>query len=547
MVRIHRGAAAVTGDNPCNSSRVSGKPLRNVVGRRRERTIREPEDLLSVKSSEIFFLRFLRWITPIHAQCVGSGQNSEQRGSIQLLKSFFSLLLSDFCRDHWRVTLLVGWILGGWIVVGWIPVFSLAGEPIAHISTEIATSNVDSHPYSIVIDDAHQHGYVSICGDVAPFGEAVEDHSAYQVIEFDARTLEVLRTFDVGYYPTDLLLAGSDLWVSCSTISSLFRVDLIRGIVTAVPFSDSSGADIGYPSGLALGWNGEIIVSSNGGSFDGSDENIVILDPLTEEVIQRIEVAGGISTVAALEDGSLLVPVGFPGDDFTAAPELQWIDPNDGQLLDQLVIDVETSDFPAPSDLHILDDQSALLTIFGGSAMVYRIDLNNRTLLMEYPMESSETVQSAVSQGAGGTFLVAEYFAGTVSRYQLDSGERIEILTGGDLPNRICVSGGRVFTTQQGIESISVHGVIGAFIRADLNLDGQLDLADPIRLLEYLFLGTSIECDDSADANDDGTVDLSDGIQILSFLFSQGPPPLYPVPIAGHDLSEDDLDCETTG
>ena|GEM_PF-629981 len=546
-MRIHRGAAAVTGDNPCNSSRVSGKPLRNVVGRRRERTIREPEDLLSVKSSEIFFLRFLRWITPIHAQCVGSGQNSEQRGSIQLLKSFFSLLLSDFCRDHWRVTLLVGWILGGWIVVGWIPVFSLAGEPIAHISTEIATSNVDSHPYSIVIDDAHQHGYVSICGDVAPFGEAVEDHSAYQVIEFDARTLEVLRTFDVGYYPTDLLLAGSDLWVSCSTISSLFRVDLIRGIVTAVPFSDSSGADIGYPSGLALGWNGEIIVSSNGGSFDGSDENIVILDPLTEEVIQRIEVAGGISTVAALEDGSLLVPVGFPGDDFTAAPELQWIDPNDGQLLDQLVIDVETSDFPAPSDLHILDDQSALLTIFGGSAMVYRIDLNNRTLLMEYPMESSETVQSAVSQGAGGTFLVAEYFAGTVSRYQLDSGERIEILTGGDLPNRICVSGGRVFTTQQGIESISVHGVIGAFIRADLNLDGQLDLADPIRLLEYLFLGTSIECDDSADANDDGTVDLSDGIQILSFLFSQGPPPLYPFPIAGHDLSEDDLDCETTG
>ena len=478
---------------------------------------------------------------------MGSGQNSEKRGSIQLLKSFFSLLLSDFCRDHWRVTLLVGWILGGWIVVGWIPVFSLAGEPIAHISTEIATSNVDSHPYSIVIDDAHQHGYVSICGDVAPFGEAVEDHSAYQVIEFDARTLEVLRTFDVGYYPTDLLLAGSDLWVSCSTISSLFRVDLIRGIVTAVPFSDSSGADIGYPSGLALGWNGEIIVSSNGGSFDGSDENIVILDPLTEEVIQRIEVAGGISTVAALEDGSLLVPVGFPGDDFTAAPELQWIDPNDGQLLDQLVIDVETSDFPAPSDLHILDDQSALLTIFGGSAMVYRIDLNNRTLLMEYPMESSETVQSAVSQGAGGTFLVAEYFAGTVSRYQLDSGERIEILTGGDLPNRICVSGGRVFTTQQGIESISVHGVIGAFIRADLNLDGQLDLADPIRLLEYLFLGTSIECDDSADANDDGTVDLSDGIQILSFLFSQGPPPLYPFPIAGHDLSEDDLDCETTG
>ena len=249
-----------------------------------------------------------------------------------VLKSFHLLLKSDSCcgdscRSRGKDLLLAGGILVCWILVCWIPAPSLAGEPIAQISTEIATSIVDSHPYSIVIDDSHQYGYVSICGDVAPLGEAVEDYSAYQVIEFDARTLEVLRTFDVGYFPTDLLLSGSDLWVSCSTISSLFRVDLIRGNVTAVPFSDSSGGDIGYPSGLALGWNGEIIVSSNGGSFDGSDENIVIIDPLTEEVIQRIEVAGGISAVAALEDGSLLVPVGFPGDDFTAAPELQWIDP----------------------------------------------------------------------------------------------------------------------------------------------------------------------------------------------------------------------------
>ncbi|MBT5738057.1 MAG: hypothetical protein HOI29_05735, partial [Planctomycetes bacterium] len=128
-----------------------------------------------------------------------------------MLQSFFNLLLNDFYRCRWRKSVRVGWIVVGWIVVGWIPVLSFAGDPIAQISTEIPNANVDSHPYSIVIDDAHQHGYVSICGDVAPFGEAVEDHSAYQVIEFDARTLEVLRTFDVGYYPTDLLLSGSDL------------------------------------------------------------------------------------------------------------------------------------------------------------------------------------------------------------------------------------------------------------------------------------------------------------------------------------------------
>ncbi|MDE0959329.1 MAG: hypothetical protein OSB09_00950 [Planctomycetota bacterium] len=455
-----------------------------------------------------------------------------------MLSALFSLLSVDSTTTPLRIFVLMGC---------WVPVLGFCGDPIAEVSFSNPSSIVDSHPYSIVIDDLHQFGYASICGDVAPMGEPVEDHSGHQVVEFDARSLKVLRTFDVGYYPTDMLISGSDLWVSCSTVSSLFRVDLVSGEVSSVPFTDSSGSDIGYPSGLALGWNGEIIVSSNGGNFDGSDENIVILNPLTEEVIQHIEVAGGISTMAALEDGSLLVPVGFPGNDFTAAPLLQWINPIDGQLLDQLIIDVETSDFPAPSDLEILDDQSALLTIFGGSAVVYRIDLINRTLMMEYPMDSVDPVQSAVVQGDSDTFLVAEYFAGTVSRYQLDSGELVETLTGGDLPNRICVSGGRIFTTQQGVESITVHGGVGAFVRADLNLDGQVDLADPIRLLNYLFLGTSLDCLDSADSNDDGALDLSDVIHILSFLFSQGPSPLYPFPVAGGDLSDDNLDCETTG
>ncbi len=424
------------------------------------------------------------------------------------------------------------------------PSSAQAADPVAEVTTVIPGAVVDSHPYSVIIDDEHQFGYVAVSGDVAPFGEPVDAYSARQVVEFDARTLEVSRIFEVGYFPTELLLHDGDLWVSCSTVSTLFRIDLATGFVDSIPITDSSGSDIGYPSGLAHGFNGEILVASNGGSFDGSDENVLVIDPVTEQVLQRYQIAGGISVLAALDDGSLLVPIGFPDDDFTAAPLLRWIDPIDGETISELEIDVDTSDFPAPSDLEILDDGTALLTIFGGSSVVYRIDLATRSLYETYPLESGEVVQTSVCQGAGGTFLVAEYFANTVSRYDLGSGAWIESLAGNFLPNRIASSGGRIFTTQQGLEIVTVHADFDSFIRCDINRDQQVDVADPILLLGYLFLGVAIPCLDAADFSDDGELDLSDAIGLLSFLFSQGSPPAYPYPVAGDDLHEDSLDCD---
>jgi len=489
------------------------------VGRRRERTIRKSEDLLSLIPT---------W-----------DQVSEQKGSsvrLNPLSCIWPPPVTLANPSHKMAICLLSLLLHSQSP-------ALAADPVAVVTTVIPGAVVDSHPYSVIIDDDHQFGYVAVCGDVAPFGESVDAFSARQVVEFDARTLEVSRTFEVGYFPTDLLLLDGDLWVSCSTVSALFRVDLASGLVDSIPITDSNGADIGYPSGLAPGFNGEILVASNGGSFDGSDENVLAIDPVTEQVVQRYQIAGGISVLAALDDGSLLVPIGFPGDDFTAAPLLRWIDPLDGSTISELELDVDTSDFPAPSDLEILDDGTALLTIFGGSSSVYRIDLATRSLYATYPLESGETVQTSVCQGSGGTFLVAEYFANTVSRYDLASGAWIESLEGCLLPNRIARSGGRIFTAQQGLELVTVHAGIDSFIRCDINRDQQVDVADPILLLGYLFLGASISCLDAADFSDDGELDLSDAIGLLSFLFSQGTSPAYPYPVAGDDLYEDSLDC----
>jgi heparin/heparan-sulfate lyase len=60
----------------------------------------------------------------------------------------------------------------------------------------------------------------------------------------------------------------------------------------------------------------------------------------------------------------------------------------------------------------------------------------------------------------------------------------------------------------------------------DANLDGGTDLADAVRILEFLLLGTEEEfCRQNADVNGDADVDLSDPVYLLDFLFTGGERP----------------------
>jgi hypothetical protein len=61
------------------------------------------------------------------------------------------------------------------------------------------------------------------------------------------------------------------------------------------------------------------------------------------------------------------------------------------------------------------------------------------------------------------------------------------------------------------------------FRRADVSLDADVNIGDPIRIFGYLFLGASTPgCLDAADADDDGEISITDGIFTLNFLFLGG-------------------------
>ena len=423
-----------------------------------------------------------------------------------------------------------------------IPSTILAQAGDATIPVTVVGSTTDSHPYGIIANSDSSLGYVAIAGDVAPFGDPVEDHANFRIAELDLHSFEVIRTFDVGYFPTELLLVDGLLYVTCSNDSNLYQIDLENSVISAFPMTDSSGFDVTFLSGLMASSTGAVIVGSNGGNFDGSDENILVFDPTTEMIIQRVIVEGSITRFMEY-NGEWVVPLGYPGNDFTAAPVVLWIDPSTGTVTGSVDIAVDTTDFPGPSDITDLGNGTALVTVNGGSAEAFLLDLSNRTLIQTWPLESVDFTQSAGLLLDDGRVLVSDLLGGWLKILNPENGDLENLATGLSLPVDLCLKSGRIFATEQGLEQVAVFSAPGSFVRGDSNMDKIVDVSDPITLLGYLFVGADLTCEDAGDANDDGSLDIADAVNVLEFLFASGPVPVFPFPVGGADLLKDDLDC----
>jgi hypothetical protein len=86
------------------------------------------------------------------------------------------------------------------------------------------------------------------------------------------------------------------------------------------------------------------------------------------------------------------------------------------------------------------------------------------------------------------------------------------------------------------------------FIRADVNADGIVTMADPILTLQYLFAApeSPAPCFKAADVDDDGSVTFSDVALTLRYLYlPESQAPSAPFPDCGVDETTDDLGCAT--
>ena len=83
---------------------------------------------------------------------------------------------------------------------------------------------------------------------------------------------------------------------------------------------------------------------------------------------------------------------------------------------------------------------------------------------------------------------------------------------------------------------------VPVFQRGDCNSDDKVDLADSATMLANQFNGLDILCPDACDSNDDGQLNMADSVYLLNWLFKFGPVPSAPGPFDdGADPTEDNL------
>ena len=82
------------------------------------------------------------------------------------------------------------------------------------------------------------------------------------------------------------------------------------------------------------------------------------------------------------------------------------------------------------------------------------------------------------------------------------------------------------------------------FRRGDVNDDAQLDIADAIALLNFLFQGADAPpCPKAADTDDNGRLNITDVVRLPMHLFGGGPALQAPFPNCGEDPTPDGLEC----
>jgi streptogramin lyase len=76
-----------------------------------------------------------------------------------------------------------------------------------------------------------------------------------------------------------------------------------------------------------------------------------------------------------------------------------------------------------------------------------------------------------------------------------------------------------------------VGGPVLSYRRADANQDTRVNIADPIFLVQWLFLaGPAPPCREAADVQPDSRTDIADAIRLVNYLFLGGPAPGAPFP-----------------
>jgi len=150
------------------------------------------------------------------------------------------------------------------------------------------------------------------------------------------------------------------------------------------------------------------------------------------------------------------------------------------------------------------------------------------------------------AEGIVGEVVTVEgtgFLPGVVLRFGATASPTVHLVDSGMLTAEVpAIAAGSISVTARNVDGGTSNAVTFTvlssavrFIRGDVNIDGLVDISDPLRLLFELFRSDPTTCRDAGDADNNELLNLADALYLLNYLFQGGPAPAAPFPNPGAD------------
>ncbi|MGH9904445.1 MAG: hypothetical protein ACRD8U_02545 [Pyrinomonadaceae bacterium] len=311
----------------------------------------------------------------------------------------------------------------------------------------IATLDVGDSPFGVTTSPDGQTVWIANSGGLF--------NNSNKVTVLNASTFAIETVITVGNFPEDIAFTpdGSQAFVTNSSDATVSVINTATRTVTQT--ISLASIPMTFPFGIVAGKNEKkVFVTSASAEFDGSDQNIAVLDitnPSNVTLASTIQVPGfgGRPAIRPI-DNELIVPVA-PSE--TGPAKIVAINTSSQNIKREIELPGSTA---FPNDMAITPDgRFAYVGLFdfsGGTGGVWVINLKTRSTVTV--INTGDPAVHGIGITPDGEFVFATNFSAgsnSVKVIDTDTNTIVATIPTGPQPNEVAVTldGGRGFITNQ--------------------------------------------------------------------------------------------------
>jgi YVTN family beta-propeller protein len=328
-----------------------------------------------------------------------------------------------------------------------LPALALPAQAQTCNFNVIATLDVGDSPFGVTTSPDGQTVWIANSGGLTA--------NSNKVTVLNATTFAIETVITVGNFPEDIAFTsdGSQAFVTNSSDATISVINTATRTVTQT--ISLASIPMTFPFGIVVGKNDKkVFVTSASAEFDGSDQNIAVLDitnPANVTLSGTIQAPGfgGRPAIRPI-DNELLVPVA-PTE--SGPPRLLMINQSSGVLLNEIQLAGSTA---FPQDMAVSPSGRfayvGLLDFSGGTGGVWIINLKTRSTVTV--INTGDPLVHGIGITPDGEFVFATNFSAgsnSVTVIDTDTNSIVATIPAGPQPNEVAVTldGTRGFITNQ--------------------------------------------------------------------------------------------------